>query len=168
MAGPPLPTDHESARTGYRVAAAGLLVAALAILFGVGHRPIGDRAADVAFPEAGETLPVLGGPEGILESPPTEYAWTPGGRGGYLAHFVVYDKDFRRVWTSGPLTTDHVEVPAEAYRGLEAGAPVYWRVREFARGRPWVASAVSEFYFRTDSDGFGPGENPNSSALLDD
>lgn len=114
-------------------------------------------------------LPVSIAPIGELESPPTEFRWTPGGEDVDFSQIVLFDDRLQRIWASPLLREPRLTVdPQQLFRGVVAGRKCGWTVREVYQGRPRATSAIAEFSFATDVKGRGVGESIADAPLIED
>jgi hypothetical protein len=148
---------HESA--SFRTGLVLTLVAAVAIfVFGGALQNIAPRPASA--PDSGRPIPEALEPTGDLTNPPTVFRWRPSGPEASATQFLLYRGNLDRLWASGPLRDSVVTVPVEAYLGVPAGEPCFWRVREVANGRALATSALTQFQFEVDSQGYRAEEAP--------
>lgn len=111
------------------------------------------------------TIPVGVSPEGVQDTPPTRFRWTPGGEDVDLTQLILYRADRKRLWQSAPLRGAELEVPLSAYEHIPAGETLYWRVREVRRGKPRATSAFVAFWFQADLKGRGPGDGVRTDIM---
>jgi predicted phage tail protein len=140
-----------------------LLLAAAIFVLGGGATNFRPVSRDLVAEDT--PIPVGIEPEGVQDTPPTVFRWTPGGDDVDLTQLILYRADKKRLWQSAPTRAAELEVPLEAYRHIPAGETLYWRVREVRRGKARAASAFVAFWFQIDLQGKGPGETPHTDIM---
>jgi hypothetical protein len=128
---------------------AALLLAGTVALLGLSARA-GRSASDAPPAARAVEIPAAIEPIGAMDEPPTRFVWTPGGDDVELSQLILYGRDMKRIWETGPLDTCVATVPLVAYSGIRAGETCFWRVREVANGKARAASNMQPFAFRRD------------------
>lgn len=158
---PNSPATPDPSIRAWSVAILALAAAILVLGGGVANfRPV---SRDLVSPDT--PIPVGIEPEGVQDTPPTEFRWTPGGDDVDLAQLILYRGDRKRLWQSAPIRGSDFEVPLDAYRDIPAGETLYWRVREVRRGKARAAAAFVAFWYQKDLQGRGPGEGVRTDFL---
>jgi hypothetical protein len=156
-AGEPQTDDSAAFGPAFRLGILMVLVTAAAIfLLGGGATNFRPVPRDLVAPDT--PLPVGLEPEGVHDTPPTMFRWTPGGQDVDLSQLLLYRGNRSRIWQSAPVQGSELEIPLAAYQDIPAGETLYWRVREVRRGKARASSARVAFWYQLDSQGRGPGE----------
>lgn len=98
-------------------------------------------------------IPQLVEPIGLVETPPLEFRWQPGGDDVDYTQLLIYRSDMLRLYTSGPLETNSATVPPYVYDTTGPGVPIFWRVREIRDGKARAASGFRKVFYRADFKG---------------